>query len=94
MLEEYNKAYKLGKKDYQARMMKGRKAYVRGAGRYSACPGILFRSFSGTGSDSPWSRLWEQKQNPEAMPLQGILCPFCVKIQNLPISGQFLEQVM
>lgn len=25
MLEEYNKAYKLGKKDYQARMMKGEK---------------------------------------------------------------------
>ena len=28
MLEEYNKAYKLGKKDYQARMMKGEKPTI------------------------------------------------------------------
>lgn len=29
MLEEYNKAYKLGKKDYQARMMRGEKPTLK-----------------------------------------------------------------
>ena len=78
MLEEYNKAYKLGKKDYQARMMKGEKPTLE----------VLDDILPARGSCS------EQKHNPEAMPLLVILCPFCVKIQNLPISGQFLEQVM
>ena len=31
MLEEYNKAYKLGKKDYQARLMRGERAHSSGA---------------------------------------------------------------
>ena len=93
MLESIT-TYKLGKKDYQARMMKGERPTLEALDDILPARGILFQKFRWGWSRFLWSRSWEQKQNPEVMRLQGILCRFCAKIRNLPISGQSLGRAM
>ena len=66
MLEEYNKAYKLGKKDYQARLSERRNVpLLRSCDEILPARGILFRMFFGTGTDSYRSDCWNEDRRKE-----------------------------
>ena len=93
MLEEYNKAYKLGKKDYQARMMKGEKPTLEVLDDILPARGSCSEVSLGL-VQIPMEQIVGTKTEYRSNAFAGNFMPFCVKIQNLPISGQFLEQVM
>ena len=88
MLEEYNKAYKLGKKDYQARLVKGETPTLK------VLPEAPIQNALWDWYRFPSIRLLERKQKEGAMHLPVILCLFFGKIQNLPINGPVLQRAM
>ena len=49
--EDYSRAQKLGKKEYQSRMMRGLQPTLEGFRRYFAAKRFLLRSSAGTCSD-------------------------------------------
>ena len=84
--EDYIKAYKAGKRDYQARMMRGEIPTLKvlddvlpSRGRYSEVPLGWYRFRS--------SRSWEQRQVAEAVLFPETSCRSFVKIRSLPTNG-------
>lgn len=86
MLEEYNKAYKLLEKDYQARMIRREKNTLEVLMIFRL-PGDPVQKFlwdwSGDSHGADWGTKTESRSN--AFCEGNFKCPFCVKIQNLPI---------
>ena len=87
IMEEYIKACKAGKRDYQARMMKGQLPTLQvldeilpPKGSYSEVPLGLVQI--------PIDQIVGTKAVEEAMHSPGTLCLFSEKTQNLHISGQ------
>ena len=74
-LEDYNKAYKAGKKDYQARLLRGEQPTLKvlddilpPRGSYSEVPLGLVQI--------PIEQIVGTKPEEGAAPLRGILCPY------------------
>ena len=84
--EDYIKAYKSGKRDYQARLLRGVRPTLEVLDDilpekvdYSEVPLGLVQI--------PAEQIWERRLWAEAMPLQEIICLFFTRRQSLPASS-------
>ena len=74
-MDDYNKAYKAGKKDYQARLLRGEQPTLKILDDILR-PEDLIQKFRWDWCRFPSNRSWEPRPEEEAALLPAILCRF------------------